>query len=67
MNTECCDPNAPLEKCFSCGKIIYTCELENPINNDYRCPVHRDGFEDTYGNWFCSDICWDDYYIKDIE
>ena len=67
MNIRCCDPKAPVEKCNFCNKIVYTCELENPINNDYRCPLHKDGFEDAYGKWFCSGVCWDNYYNGETE
>jgi hypothetical protein len=55
---ECCDPSAPLEKCVMCGKIVHTCERDISVNNDYRCPVHQDGFEDDDGDWFCGSNCY---------
>jgi hypothetical protein len=55
---ECCDPSAPLEKCVMCGKIVHTCERDISVNNDYRCPVHQDGFEDDNGDWFCDSNCY---------
>lgn len=56
--SECCDPDAPIDKCITCGKVVHTCEREYPINNDYRCPLHKDDIQDNDGNWFCNDMCY---------
>ena len=61
MKIECVQPDAPLEKCKNCKKIIHTCERTVAMYNDYRCPVHKDGFEDSNGNWFCCSKCYDEY------
>lgn len=55
---ECVDPNAKIEKCANCGTNVYTCERTEPVGNDYRCPVHKDGFEVPGGKWFCSSNCY---------
>ena len=44
MTPECCDPNAPIEKCVVCGSPVHTCERQEwdkeglvpcKIPNDY--------------------------------
>lgn len=60
--SECCNPDAAIEKCVVCGNIVYTCERTVAVYNDYRCPVHKDGFETNNGNWFCSSECYDKYF-----
>ena len=72
MNLECCDPDAPIEKCVVCGNMVYTCEQQEwgknglipyKIPNAYRCPVHKGGVQSLLG-WFCSEECYfkyDDY------
>lgn len=67
MKPQCADPDAPLEKCLNCDKIIHTCERTVAIYNDYRCPVHKDGFETNDGNWFCSSECYDQYFGMENE
>lgn len=61
---ECCDPQSPLAKCLNCDKIIHTCERTTAVNNDYRCPLHKEGFEDSDGNWFCCGECYDKYLME---
>ena len=58
MKLYCCDPLAPIEKCFVCDKIVHTCEREIAVNNDYRCPVHTEDIQDNQGRWFCSQQCY---------
>lgn len=60
MNKECCDPHAPVKKCLNCGESVYTCEKEHSDNNDYRCPIHKEGVETKHG-WFCNDKCYFEY------
>ncbi len=62
MKLECVNPNAPTEKCLNCGNNIYTCERTVAVYNDYRCPIHKDGFETNDGNWFCCGECYDEYF-----
>lgn len=61
MKPQCCNPNAPLEKCVACGNIVYTCEKqelnEEDTSNNYCCPVHGKGVETLLG-WFCSEECY---------
>jgi len=56
--TECCDPNAPKIPCAQCGKPVYTCERETPVDSDYRCPAHLDGFEIGGNLWVCGESCF---------
>jgi hypothetical protein len=58
MSDKCANPNTPVEFCLYCGKEVYTCERDESVNNSYLCPVHPNGFEDKYGNWFCNDVCY---------
>jgi hypothetical protein len=58
MSDKCVNPNTPVEFCLYCGKEVYTCERDESVNNSYLCPVHPNGFEDKYGNWFCNDVCY---------
>jgi hypothetical protein len=57
-NKECCNPNAPIERCVVCGAGVHTCELDKPINSSYLCPAHGEGCQLTNGNWVCSEECW---------
>lgn len=54
----CVNSHAPIEFCLYCGKEVHTCERNESVNNSYLCPVHPNGFEDKYGNWFCNDVCY---------
>lgn len=62
MKLQCCDPSAPIDKCFFCGKVVHTCERESSVNNDYRCPIHKDDIQDGEGRWFCGSECYDAFY-----
>lgn len=53
----CCDPSAPIVKCCVCGADVHTCERTEPVDNDYRCPLHGNGVELNAGEWVCSDAC----------
>lgn len=55
MSVECCDPSAPMKPCRSCGKMLHTCEREEPDESSYLCPVegHNEGSEDSSGRWLC--------------
>lgn len=57
---KCVDTKAKIEKCQNCGKNVYTCERSIPVNNDYRCPVHKEGFETFEGKWYCSNDCYEE-------
>lgn len=61
MSSKCVDPNAPIKNCLNCGKSIHTCEREVAVNNSYLCPIHKEGFETHTGDWFCSEICCEEY------
>ena len=47
--SECANPNAPIKFCLWCNKVVYTCELDIAINNNYTCPIHPDGHETSRG------------------
>lgn len=55
---KCCDPDHLVISCYGgCGKLIHTCEREEPENYSYLCdvPEHNNGFELSDGNWICSE------------
>lgn len=62
MELYCCDPLAPIDKCFVCGKVVHTCERDIPLNNDYRCSVHKDDIQDDDSRWFCGIKCYNIIY-----
>jgi hypothetical protein len=53
------DPNVPVVKCAVCGKDVHTCERKEAVDEDYTCPVHRDGCELTDGRCVCSYEGWE--------
>jgi len=61
MSESCADPDAPLETCFVCGKIIHTCERKEPANDSYLCPVHKAGWQRGNGVWVCGEECDSQY------
>lgn len=56
---ECVEPDAPKFPCRICGTDVYTCEREEPVNNNYLCPAHPNGCELSNGEYVCSQTCYD--------
>jgi len=58
MSAECVQPNAHWVQCCVCGKPVKTCERQEAVEGDYRCPAHPDGAELNDGRWVCSAGCY---------
>jgi hypothetical protein len=56
---KCVEPDAPKFPCVICGAVVFTCEREEPVNNNYACPMHPNGCEFD-GKWVCSLSCYDE-------
>lgn len=63
----CTEPEAPWTKCYSCHKLLKTCE--DPTGGEsgfnYVCPEHPDGVE-TDAGWICN-ACADKHDKQELQ